>query len=253
MSGIQVEQLDSLNEDDSRYNYDNAVFTEGKAFIYDFQIISKEGDTLLFRVPSKDNMYKAPWEFVALDITDKTDVVNQLKIKTLTGLGFMGRSNPGYSQTVVMYEYLTQDGKIDYNSISGVIENEKNLWAHPPRDYYFNILELNPFPYIKFPLKIGAKWNWELEIGSKWGDERWRTWEGNITNSYSYEVESIKEIDFKDQKLECYKVIATAESQLGKTKLNAYFHPEVGFIHLNYTNIDGSQVQLKLNSVQAPR
>jgi len=49
-------------------------------------------------------------------------------------------------------------------SMSGTIENEGNVWIHPPRDNYFKIIELNPFPYIKAPYNIGAKWAWKLKI-----------------------------------------------------------------------------------------
>lgn len=117
---------------------------------------------------------------------------------------------------------------------------------HPPRDKYFRILELNPFPFIKAPCEVGNKWEWELEIGSFWGDERWRTWEGSITNTYRYEITAEKTVNTEFGELEVYEITATASSRLGETGLTALFNPKYGFIDLAYQNIDRSRTVLEL-------
>ena len=64
-----------------------------------------------------------------------------------------------------------------------------NIWLHPPREGLFKILEINPFPYIKYPLEIGNSWEWDfLEPGSNWGDERWLTWNGTLDILCEYEI-----------------------------------------------------------------
>lgn len=244
---IEVEQFDSANTDDSRYNYDNVIFTEGKSFTYRLLHLSKDGDSLSFIVPEREQMYQALWHFTALE---NDSAVETVKIKVTEGRGFMGRQYPDYYQTVVKYEYFTKTAKLDYNSISGVIENEKNLWAHPPRDYYFQMLELNPFPYVKFPLKKGNRWEWSLTIGSRWGDERWKTWEGNIENSFQYEIIGKEKIKTAFGEIECTVIEAQAKSELGSTSLRSYFHPEYGFILLDYTNIDSSKTLLQLTEIE---
>ena len=60
---------------------------------------------------------------------------------------------PDYNQTVLSYKI----GNDLRSFMSGVVENEKNVWIHPPRDEYFKILEINPFPFIKDLTKIGTK------------------------------------------------------------------------------------------------
>ena len=46
--------------------------------------------------------------------------------------------------------------------------------------------------------------------------------------------------------LDCFVIESSAESRIGETALTAYFHPEYGFVRLNYTNIDGSKTNLVL-------
>ncbi|MFP3632484.1 hypothetical protein SB776_38415, partial [Burkholderia sp. SIMBA_045] len=62
---------------------------------------------------------------------------------------------PGYNQTAISYEYIMKNGEPFTMETTGAVENEMNVWIHPPRGSFFEILELNPFPYIKAPYKIG--------------------------------------------------------------------------------------------------
>ncbi len=77
----------------------------------------------------------------------------------------MKRQTPDYNQTAISYEYFINNGISYTKEVTGAIENKMNVWIHPPRSNFFKILELNPFPYIKTPYKIGTKWNWKLQIG----------------------------------------------------------------------------------------
>jgi hypothetical protein len=71
-------------------------------------------------------------------------------------------------------------GTVGHSSFSGIRENDTAVWSHPPRDGEYAILEINPFPYIRFPLKPGAEWDWNLEVGDKWSNKNWVTWEGGV-------------------------------------------------------------------------
>ena len=128
--------------------------------------------------------------------------------------------------------------------MSGAIENEANVWIHPPRDKYFKILELNPFPYAKAPYEIGTKWTWNLGIVDHWADERWKVWEGQIENEYDYEITNKRTLKTGIGEIECFVIESNAKSRIGETKLTAYFNTEYGFVKLDYTNIDGSKTNL---------
>ena len=130
--------------------------------------------------------------------------------------------------------------------MSGAIENEGNVWIHPPRDKYFEILELNPFPYIKAPYNIGTKWTWRLDIGDSWADGRWKLWNGSIENKYYYEITGKQTLKMALGEVECFVIESDAKSRIGETKLTAYFNTKFGFVKLNYTNIDGSKTNLVL-------
>lgn len=234
-SSILVEKFDSLITDDNKFNWNNEIFKVGSKFTYAFKYSSANGEMKYFK-PSEDET----WEFVNVTSADESTVKNVI-IETLDG-NPMGQWVPGYNQTSIAYRYKENTPY----SMSGVIDNEANVWMHPPRDDLFKILELNPFPYIKAPYKVGTEWNWELLIGGQWGDERWKTWEGNIRNEMNYKITDIKTLDTKLGKLKCFVVESKAKSDLGETYLKAFFNPNYGFVKMDYTNIDGSKLLLEL-------
>ncbi|TGD79371.1 hypothetical protein [Hymenobacter wooponensis] len=49
-------------------------------------------------------------------------------------------------------------------------------------------------------------------------------------------------------RLTCERVLAKATSRLGSSILTIYYHPQYGFVQLNYQNINGSFTELKLLS-----
>ncbi len=161
----------------------------------------------------------------------------------------MAKYISNYNQTTISYKYDSQK----YYSMSGIIENENNIWMHPPRNDFFKILELNPFPFVMKPLEIGNRWNWKLKIGSQWGDFRWKTWNGEITNLYNYQITKKETTTTKFGELKCYIIECVGDSKLGKTKLITYFNEKYGFIKLNYINIDGSKTNLELVDYQTEK
>lgn len=189
--------------------------------------------------------YTKAWQFLDINSTDERKI-DSLKISVKYGLQPFIEQIPDYDQSIILFEYFIGSETASFNSMSGVIENEKNIWIHPPRDKYFRILELNPFPFIQAPHEVGNTWTWELSIGSFWGDERWKTWDGNITNNYQYEITDKRVIKSARGEIECFEITATATSRIGSTQLISWFSPEHGFISLDYTNIDGSKTVLEL-------
>jgi hypothetical protein len=79
------------------------------------------------------------------------------KIETISITVQPGISNENQTMLKYEYQYTPDLGHSTFYSTSGVIENEMNTWMHPHRDKYFMILELNPFPFIQQPFKVGNK------------------------------------------------------------------------------------------------
>ncbi|MCJ8497124.1 hypothetical protein MVI27_02505 [Chryseobacterium salipaludis] len=176
--GVVAEVFDSAVTDKNKYNDNNIIFKVGKTFHYNFKHITPEGRTQYFRETGIEDQ----WEFVAAAAADSATITS-VKIEVLNG-NPMADHLPDYNQTVLAYQMKNKNRR----SMSGVIENEANVWMHPPRDLYFEILELNPFPYIKAPYQIGTSWTWHLTIGDGWSDKRWKLWTGQIENKYRYQI-----------------------------------------------------------------
>lgn len=243
--GISVEKFDSANVDQNRFTKNNITFSEGTVFTYDFEHITQTNQKLLFTKDERVEDYKFDWKFVPMDSANE-NTVTSIKITVMPGLDPMIQFQPDYNQTILKYECHTENGKAFSNSMSGVIENENNIWMHPPRDKYFRILELNPFPFINAPYEVGNEWEWTLGIGSGWGDVRWKVWEGRIENKYKYKITDKKKIKTALGEIDCFVIESTAKSRIGETQLTSFFNPEYGFVRLNYINIDGSKTNLEL-------
>lgn len=250
--GITVEKTDNTKQYDEVYNANNIIYTVGRKFTYSYfyqntkeeKFLIKRGKGIL--QPEGYTIYD--WEFVNIENQDN-ETVSRIILKPSSGNPFEGNDSD-YNQTGFDYEYVLNNGKNHLKQTTGAIENKMNVWIHPPRSNFFKILELNPFPYIKAPYKIGTKWNWKLEIGDHWSDKRWLEWKGGIENVYDYEIKENKIISTKLGDLECYIVQATAKSRIGETELISYFNSKFGFVKLEYKNIDGTKTVLELENVE---
>lgn len=202
--GIFVELFDSTNVDPNRYTENNFIYIEDTEFIYSFEHIDPNGNKYFIKNEDKSLKGKSEWTFVSSDSIDES-TIQKVKISVKYGLEPMIKYIPDYNQTILKYQYPTNDNKNAGNySTSGAIENEKNVWIHPPRDSYFEILELNPFPFARRPYEIGNKWTWQLTIGDVWADERWKIWEGQIENIYEYEIVNKTILETVVGDLECF-------------------------------------------------
>ncbi len=243
----ESKQVSYIEIDDNRYNYDNTIYKAGRKFVFRYFHVNLKGDTLLFKNSNKENF--SGWQFERKSKRDSTIIYKHV-MKIKSGLGSFKNQIPEYFQTVFSNEYLLQNGNSIGNESSGIIENPKNVWMHPPRLWFFKSLEINPFPYIKAPFKIGNKWNWSLEIGEWWADKRWILWEGAIENKYNYQIVDKIKLKTSLGNLSCYVVDGQAHSRIGKTYLKSYFNEQFGFIKLDYTNIDGTKTIIELEKVE---
>lgn len=254
--GIWQEYFDSTKTipHTDAVSLDNKIYTIGRRFVYDFVYISHQ-DTfkinfLKVNPPLMDSLSfisfiketNRAWKKVVLDsITKNTISTVQMTVQ---------KESCNEGQSCILYEYI-QDNSLPFSTkeTTGLIENRNNIWLHPPRERFFKITELNPFPYIKKPYKIGNKWTWALEIGSYWGSPEWKEWEGKIDNEYNYEITGKKKIQTFIGALECLEVTASAKSRIGETHAIFYFNKKYGFVKWIYTNINGSQLLFDIKKI----
>lgn len=244
--GVFVEHFGLLINDENSYTENNEVYQGGNVYTFDYVHITNTGDSLLFDLEP----YSKNWEFSS-KFNDCDTTVHIFKLSIEKGMGQMVELVPDYNQTVIQYDYVydTNSDKLQME-LTGCIENEKNIWMHPPRVGYFSILELNPFPYIQAPYEVGNTWEWSLEIGSHYGDERWVTWNGNTENIYTYKITDISNQPTAFGDIECYEITSTGTGKLGETKLVSWFSFDYGFVKLDYTNIDNSKTIIELQEFE---
>jgi hypothetical protein len=248
--GIAVEKFDSTNISEYRFTDDNVIYKKGRKFTFSYYYVNKFGVKFLMTKGSLIKEYLYDWTFEKF--TDENPNSANLIILTVnSGHNPFLESDPNYNQTVIDYNFKQINGEQWVSGEStGVIENIKNVWMHPPRTDLFKILELNPFPYIKQPYEVGNTWTWKLKFGSHWADKRWLMWEGSNENKCNYKITDKIKLNTKLGELVCFVIEGNAISKIGQTKLTSYFNTEYGFVKLDYLNIDGSRIMIELLKVE---
>lgn len=246
---ITVEKFDSQDKDENRYNRDNKIYTVGKNFTFTYRYQDKAGIDMLMAKADTVSQSGGDWKLVRAD-SKNANMVSRLVLSVKPGRMPFLQVFPDYNQTVVLYDFKLAGGESWNNEMTGVIENRKNLWLHPPRTGLFGVLELNPFPYVKQPVKVGAQWTWKLTFGDQWANKRWQLWKGANENDIHYKITGKTTVKTTLGTLTCYVVESEAKSALGSTRLVSYYHKEFGFVKLNYTNIDKSRLILELQSIE---
>lgn len=222
--------------ENSDKSIENSIYNPESIYTFNYKYIDKTGKEMFFKIQNFGT-----WDFVETNHNEGI-IVKDFKMEILNHK--MIYDNQSFYQRGISFI-------IDKNiTTTGLIENERNIWLHPPREYLFKILQLNPFPYIKSPIEVGHSWEWKLKIGGQWGDKRWKEWNGNIENKYQYRIVGIEKINTIFGPLDCYIVESQAESELGITKLKNYFNEKYGFVRLDYTNIDNSKIEMNLQNIQ---
>jgi hypothetical protein len=248
LSGIYIEiKKDTTNL--SRYTEDNEIYKAENKYYFSFIHIDKDSNEYYYNC---DNNSINQCEYVSKNnVSDTTITGVVMKIKP--DISDFVRFHPDYDQTVIEYRFITHQGNVisKCSESTGLVENKKNIWIHPPRTGLFRILELCPFPFVQYPCNKGQKWKWKMQIGNGWGDARWITWEGDVTNKYQYEVvddDAIVNTNFGE--LQCKIIKSKAKSKIGTSELTAYFNDIYGFVRLEYVNINKSKIIMQLTKFE---
>jgi hypothetical protein len=235
--GVLIEKWQAGSEDSTGhyFNRDNKIFKPGNKFTYQYQYLNPAGELFYMKIDSQDY-----WNFVPMDAMDTATIT-----KVEMHVHDFWMESVDDNQTLIGYHL----NPYPYSSVTTVAENSANIWLHPPRQGLFGYLQLNPFPYVKFPLRIGNTWEWKLGIGSAHSDERWAIWEGVAAADYYYEITKKETIETSLGPINCYVVKSLASSRLGETELTSWFNEKYGFVRLEYINIDKSKINLELTEV----
>lgn len=246
LPGVLYAEYPAADLENLPFTKDNRIYRGGNTYRFAFTYQSPTGEDLSFAFAEKAEKGKFPWTFKK-KTPDCPDciVAVEMQVKPTDKVKYQS----GYHQTDICYTYLTRTGALNYPAQNtGLIENDCNVWLHPPRSGLFRVLELNPFPHIKKPYEVGHSFESALKIGSHWQDERWREWEGSITNQTTYRIFENAVLHVAGSDISCLITEAKAGSELGNTYLKTWFNDTIGFVKYEYTNIDGSKIMLELDS-----
>lgn len=221
------------------YNNDNSIFIPKRTYKYSFTVKDSLGQFIYFG-HSGSKIDKYP------DVCDSSIYLSYYTLRTFETYGPFEKYRGDYNQSVVEYKLFNSKDSSWTSSWTGVVENQMNLWLHPTRTNYFRILELNPFPYVMYPLELGKKWTWTLQIGDSYADPLWKIWYGTIDNRMDYQVTDSLILNTPAGSFQCWKIECISTSQIGKTSSAFYFNPQFGFIRMDNYCINGDSVNIEL-------
>jgi hypothetical protein len=239
---LENDKLSPTDRGEERYNRDNKVYKSNTEFVFDY-IIVKNNDSLKCRFSNQE--YGIPkWQLVKSDDAD-TLTVQTVSIAVL----------PYYlndTQTGIDFRYYNKNKQqIRKFEATGLIENDKNTWTHPPRSQFFAITEFNSFPYIKAPFVVGTKWTSGVSAGYFASYERFNLkWEG-VLNTYEA-LEIVEKVDLRTVFgiLPCFVVRGISKSNLTETKSLFYYNEDKGFVKIVYDLFDKSRLELNLVAIK---
>jgi hypothetical protein len=254
--GIYIEKFDSTYpvKGHQKYSLDNITYVPHKEFTFSYKYFDKNGKEFRCKFLGNDveaDKQREQWTLVPKEKSDSSSL-GFVCLTVFPNLGIMeGAPNYGGNTTVIQYDYLTEKSDTIWADVdvANVVENEKNIWLVPPRVKLFEILEINPFPFVMHPCKVGKKWTWKEDVGSQWESTQWKTWEGRLSIDYKYKISNEELIKTPMGDIMCFKINSTAISKLGSSSLTSYFNQTYGFVKWDFINIDKSQIIFDLIKV----
>lgn len=150
-------------------------------------------------------------------------------------------------QTEVKIEYLKD---LPVGEFTGVVENDLNIWMHPPRSYFFKVLNICPYPFVKLPVIENDSWTDKMKVSSYWTDSLWGYWDKKLHIDLDYRVAGKEEIYFSGENIECFVINSSSYSDLGVSQLRIYYNEIFGFVKLNYNVLDKFKIEFILADIQ---
>lgn len=264
--GIYFEKPLYRDSTDHKYSLDNISYKVNSVFVFDYYYIDKDGTKKKFLKFDKSVSNDNPLNLVSYD-SKENNAIAKIKIVVEDYLKVFAGDDSDYTQTVFSYMYLKpNENSTDtfcekYNKkhpkdvfpcgdeSTGIVDNRRNLWIHPPRLFTFRILQLNPFPFYYLDVTVKT-WSWHLGTAGFYLDPRWINQSEKITIEYNYSRQADEMIETPLGKLRCKVTQATGSCPLQngslKTGLKSFYHPDYGFVRLEYENVNGTKLVMQL-------
>ena len=197
--------------------WDANVFTKNKEFVYLVQYHQNELDITTnekISLSITGNMWKKAAE--------QKEAIWHYQTKSKTKLRFKDQFSLGWLLT----------------DTTGIIENEKKIWLHPPRNNQYTLTEIAPFPDFRKNKKVGDTYSSVTFLGSGLGP-----WNGKKVKC-NYSISNIcKGIDDS-----LWTIMATSEIEGKLNNCEFIFSDSRGFIYMNYSFFNGDSMKMELKN-----
>lgn len=204
------------------------IIIAGLVFIYGSNYISAKYEI-------ENPIYEADkiWTFKA-EFYDLEDSLNRIDTIMLTT----------YNQRFLLFQnkvtWSLKKGKKEVQQTTGIIEDNKKIWLHPPRfEDYYDFTEYSAFPEIRKPVSIGNKWNTQMILGT------YATKESGSKMEVKYIIERIDTLTKNPLNREVI-ILGQGISGLGLYKNLMTFTDELGFTKMKYTKENGEKLIIEL-------
>lgn len=262
--GIWTEKANYADTSMHKYTRDNLSYKLGNVFIYDYYYLDASGKKKKFLLTKNESSTANPLNLVDYDqLTDST--IERIMLRVTDKREDFKACDSSCTQTTICYSYLIKNKKaksktdsknstgnryISCEAVStGVIDNKKNIWMHPPRQFTFRILQLSPFPFYQQQEDV-MHWAWNVTVNGVYLDARWIPSKEKITVRTDYERKKDEKLATVFGDLSCKVTTATAILRSAnfetKTYLKSYYHQQYGFLKLEYTLVNGAKMIIDL-------
>ncbi|MBA3665814.1 MAG: hypothetical protein H0W61_16655 [Bacteroidetes bacterium] len=245
-----------------KYTKDNLSYKLNRVFVFDYYYQDKYGLKKKFIHTDDISSMENPLNLARYD-SKQGNVIDKVKMEISDDRSFF-KHDPNDAQTVCCYTFIQKNGKSSDSlapvkkpgtvapcgdESTGIIDNKKNVWIHPPRKNTFKILQFNPFPFYVLDETV-SNWAWNLETGGFYMDPRWIKYTQNIKIHFNYNRMPDETIDTPMGKLTCKVTEGTGTAEVPgenfKTQLKSFYHHDYGFVRLEYTNINSTKLIMQL-------
>ena len=195
-----------------------------------------ENDDNRIYLPGKTFQFQVDY----YDADGKRLKIESLQLEVLDGF------YPERKQTQIKWTLSQNTGDSPtLTEVTGVVDSKDYFFLHPPRCGDLHILSFAEFPQI--PGSTVA--NPELGFTAEGKISMVKSFEGiqvnGVSTSRSYDgTQELIELPFG--RVKTIPIIATAHSSIGEIRGKYFFHPELGFIRMDYTLPDSSLLSIYL-------
>jgi hypothetical protein len=249
-----------------KYAFNNTTYKLYRTFIYEYSYKDKQGK--LHKFLPADSAASASNSLNLTSETKSTEGIDYVMLVITDDRNTYKECDSSCTQTAMNYYYLVADNSINRKSFkgsainirgkhyvaikgvtTGLIDNPRNIWMHPPRQFTFKILQFSPFPFIQFDPKV-KNWAWNVEMHAPYLDTRWIPVGFHPKVRYAYVRDNDESISTPFGYLQCSVSTGVGTFLFGDkvitTRLKSYYYPNYGFVKLEFQNINGSKLDINL-------